>query len=266
VLDVQLIKLGAGHPDTLNTKLNLALCYQYQGKYDRAEPLDQEALAGFTSLFGPEHPLTLTSKHNLAFLYEVQQKYDQAEPLFREAITASRKKLGVAHPSTQTSIIHLIVCLEQQGRPAQAEPLLRELADLWKENAGAHFARYPGYHPLCDLGYNLLLQQKGADAEAVLRPCLAMYQKKDADAWITFHAQSLLGGALLLQKKYAEAEPLLRQGYLGMKQRAATIPRLLQPRLTDGLRRLVQLYDAWGKVDEAANWRKELEAKEGAKP
>jgi len=30
-------------------------------------------------------------------------------------------------------------------------------------------------------------------------------------------------------------------------------------RMRDALERLVQLYDAWGKPDEAAKWRKELE-------
>ena len=30
--------------------------------------------------------------------------------------------------------------------------------------------------------------------------------------------------------------------------------------LTEALERLVQLYDAWDKPDEAAKWRKELEA------
>ena len=42
-------------------------------------------------------------------------------------------------------------------------------------------------------------------------------------------------------------------------------------RLTEALERLVQLYDAWGKNDEAAKWRQEWEAliqteKENVKP
>jgi hypothetical protein len=32
-------------------------------------------------------------------------------------------------------------------------------------------------------------------------------------------------------------------------------------RLTEALERLVQLYDGWGKRDEAARWRAELEAR-----
>ena len=49
------------------------------------------------------------------------------------------------------------------------------------------------------------------------------------------------------------------QGYEGMKQREATIPANGKVRLTEALERLVQLYDAWDKPNEALKWRKELE-------
>jgi outer membrane protein assembly factor BamD (BamD/ComL family) len=42
--------------------------------------------------------------------------------------------------------------------------------------------------------------------------------------------------------------------------REAKIPPQSKVRLTEALQRLVQLYDAWGKPDEAARWRKELDA------
>jgi len=70
---------------------------------------------------------------------------------------------------------------------------------------------------------------------------------------------SRLGGARVGQAKYAEAEPLLLTGYEGMKQRQAKIPNEGRLRLTEGVDRLVQLYDALGKKDESAKWRKELE-------
>ena len=37
-------------------------------------------------------------------------------------------------------------------------------------------------------------------------------------------------------------------------------------RLSDVLERLVQLYDAWGKKDEAGKWRKELDATRATPP
>ncbi len=71
---------------------------------------------------------------------------------------------------------------------------------------------------------------------------------------------------LLGQKKYAEAEPLLVQGYEGMKAREAKIPPQSKKRLTEAAERIVQLYDAWGKPDQAAEWRKRLPVHQTAVP
>jgi hypothetical protein len=128
------------------------------------------------------------------------------------------------------------------------------------------------------LGSNLLEQKKWTEAEAALRECLAIREKKEPDAWTIFNAQSMLGAALLGQARsaskdgdkealarasgfYRDAEPPLLKGYDGLKQRAAKIPELVRTtRLTEAAERLVQLYDAQEKKDEAAKWRKELAA------
>jgi hypothetical protein len=145
------------------------------------------------------------------------------------------------------------------GRRAKAEPLLRELVGVARQADGADSATLAEY--LAVLGQNLVNQHKSVEAEAILRECLAIRQKKFPHDWTTFHTRSVLGGALLRQKKYAAAEPLLREGYRGMRQRPVKMPlEWQQARLSEGLIRLVQLYDAWGKKDEAARWRKELEA------
>jgi len=62
------------------------------------------------------------------------------------------------------------------------------------------------------------------------------------------------------QKNYAEAEPLLLQSYQGLQQRQASLPPILNAprRVTESLERLVQLYDAWGKPTQAAEWKKKL--------
>ena len=62
------------------------------------------------------------------------------------------------------------------------------------------------------------------------------------------------------QKKYADAEPLLLAGYEGMKQREKAIPPQGKIRIPEAIERLVQLYEATDKKDDAARWRKELEA------
>ena len=75
------------------------------------------------------------------------------------------------------------------------------------------------------------------------------------DDWTTFNARSLLGGSLVGQKKYAEAETVLVAGYEGLRERADQIPPQGKVRLHEALERLLQLYDEWGKPDEAAQWR-----------
>jgi hypothetical protein len=116
------------------------------------------------------------------------------------------------------------------------------------------------------LGHHLLQQEKYADAEPILRACLASREKAMPDSWLLFNAKSMLGGSLLGQEKYAEAEPLLVDGYEGLRRRAGTIPELARARLTEGLERIVQLYDAWGKKDQAGRWRKQLEEARKAGP
>ena len=126
-----------------------------------------------------------------------------------------------------------------------------------KERSGADSLPYAG--ELAALGLNLLQQQKWADAEPVLRECLALREKQQPDDWRTFNTQSLLGAALLGQKKYADAELQLLKGYAGMKQREKTIPNVSQTatRLPDALDRLVELTTATNKPDEAKKWRAE---------
>jgi tetratricopeptide (TPR) repeat protein len=255
---------GADHPDTLRSKNNLAGLYWHQGKLDRAEPLLKAVLDAQTTKLEADHPDIQISKYNLARVYQDQGKYDRAEPLFREASEAARKKLGITHDDTQRFVLGLISCYDSMKAPAKAEPLLRELADFLKQKFGADSPQYAG--ELAVLGFNLLRQQKFADAEPVLRDGLAIRAQKQPDAWTTCNTQSLLGGSLLGQQKNAEAEPLLLAGYEGLKQREAKIPANSKARLTEALERLVQLYDATGQQDKADEWRKQLEMTKAAKP
>jgi hypothetical protein len=49
-----------------------------------------------------------------------------------------------------------------------------------------------------------------------------------------------------------------------MKEREANIPPAAQTRLPEAIHRLIDLYTAWDKPEEAEKWRTELEAQETA--
>jgi hypothetical protein len=110
-----------------------------------------------------------------------------------------------------------------------------------------------------------LLLQKKPEAESLLRESLAISERKNPNSWSTFNTKSILGTALFYRQNYAEAEPLLLQGYAGLKERQDRIYFTTRQRvIPKAIERLVKLYEATGNAEEAAKWRKELEAARSA--
>jgi tetratricopeptide (TPR) repeat protein len=258
VRDAQERTRGPNHLTTLLTLNNLAATCWSVGRLERSVPLFEEALRREIQAVGKDHYETIRTAFNLGVNYHDAGRLDDAVRVFDDWLPRAAKVLPVGHDVRDFGRSAGAETYAGAGRHDRAEPLLREAADLVKLRAGADAPAYAGQ--LAMLGLNLLHQRKWADAEPVLRECLAIRDKKQAGTWTTFNTRSMLGGALLGRKKYAEAEPLLLEGYEGMKQRAAKIPEPhRKARLSEALERLVRLYDAWGKPAEAAKWRKELE-------
>src|SRR5581483_6384541 len=103
-----------------------------------------------------------------------------------------------------------------------------------------------------------LMAGKPEQVESLLRPYLALHNKKPPDDWQFFESYSLLGAGLLDRKSYADAEPPLIKGYEEMKARESQIPVPKRKRLSQAGRRIVALYEAWGKPDRAEHWRRRL--------
>jgi hypothetical protein len=68
----------------------------------------------------------------------------------------------------------------------------------------------------------------------------------------------MLGEVMLGQKRYAEAEPLIVAGYEGMKARESEIPPPSRPLLPEAAARVIRFYEAWGKPEQAAEWKIKL--------
>jgi hypothetical protein len=152
----------------------------------------------------------------------------------------------------------LLTAYAQAGKKAEAAALLAAQVQTARKQFPASSPKLAA--ALADVGKAVLDGKAYADAEPLLRESLTLSEHHAPDAWETDQARSLLGGALLGQRKYADAEPLLFRGYEGMKRRAEKVPAQAKvQQLRETLERLVRLYDAWDKPDEAAKWRKELE-------
>jgi hypothetical protein len=109
---------------------------------------------------------------------------------------------------------------------------------------------------VADLALAYISGGKFTDAEPLVREALDFNQKKQPDDWQRYRAESLLGASLAGQKKFSEAEPLLLEGYQGMLARKERIAVPDQYHLDRAHEWLVQLYEAWGRPDKAAEWGK----------
>jgi hypothetical protein len=292
-LKLRKAKLGGDHPESLVSMMNLAEGYAEVGKHELALPLLEETVKLQKAKLPADHPSRVTGMNNLAAMYWSLGKFDKSVPLFEELLSLTEKKLGRGHPSTFQAMVNLGVNYKDAGRPQEAIGLLEEgyrgskknpqlrwigqalldayakagdtakVADLLHEQLGEARNSLPKDSPelaglLAQICLGLLELQQWAEAESLLRECLAVREKAQPDEWSTFNTKSMLGGALLGQKKYAEAEPLLVNGYEGMHEREKTIPPQGKVRLVEALQHLVQFYEATEKKDESAKWRMEL--------
>jgi tetratricopeptide (TPR) repeat protein len=195
----------------------------------------------------------------LAVVYRDQGRLSEAESLFRETLNANRRVRGPDHPETLATQHELARVYLEQGNLASAEQLFRQTLAIRNKVLPADDPNLAS--TLDNLGLALIQLNRPTEAEPFLREAMAIKGKKAPDRWDTFETRNRLGGALLGQKKYAAAEPLLVEGYEGMKAREAEIPAQFKKRVTAAAERIIQLYDSWGKPDQAAEWRKRLQAR-----
>jgi tetratricopeptide (TPR) repeat protein len=229
-------------------------------RFDRAILLFEELLNRRKAQHGPDHADTLKTQAQLGIIFRDAGRFADAIRLLDEA-----HRKGRQYPQLAWVGNDLLTAYVRAGKPKEATALVTEQVRAARKQFP------PGSLPLAAalaVGGKALLDVKAyEDAEPLVREALSIREKKDPNLWGTHNARSLLGAALLGRERYAEAEPLLRQGYAGLKGRQATIPSGGKDNLAAALERLVRLYDAWGKSEAAARWRKALErAKALAKP
>ena len=179
---------------------NLATAYWTAKQLDKSVPLFEDVLKRREAKLGRQHPDTQWTVANLGVDYKDSGRLDEAIPLLEEAYHASGKfRPPLGWCSTPR-------CL-REGRPiGRGRKLVPELlADarktMPKDSPQLAAASRSTAFAAPAQGY--------ADAEPILRECLAIREKTQPDVWSTFNTKSMLGGALLGRKKYAEAEPLL---------------------------------------------------------
>ena len=176
-------KLGPDHPDTLTSMNNLAVGYQDAGKLDLALPLYEETLKLMKAKLGPDHPDTLTSMNNLAvglpgrrqagpgpaaLRGDAQAHEGQARPRPpRHARQHEQPGLGLFRPHGQAGDGPVAVRANSSAQASGSGPMTRHVR-------GLACTDQPG-----------LTQDATAwaEAEPLLRECLAIREKTQPDGW-----------------------------------------------------------------------------------
>ncbi|BAY16258.1 hypothetical protein NIES21_20830 [Anabaenopsis circularis NIES-21] len=232
--------------DLANSLNNLAGLYHSQGKYSKAEPLYQEALALRRKLLGEENPNVANSLNNLANLYDSQGKYNEAESLYQEALTLTRRLLGEGNPDVANSLNNLAGLYRSQGKYSEAEPLYQEALALRRKLLGEENPDVA--HSLNNLANLYYSQGKYSEAEPLYQETLALRRrllgKEHPDV---AHSLNNLAGLYYSQGKYSEAEPLLIQA-LALKRKLLGEEH---PDVAQGLNNLAVLYKSQGRYSEA---------------
>ena len=186
-------------------------------------------------------------------------------------LAATRAKYGRDHPFVADGLGNWAKTLEADGQLGAAADARGEMVAVRRRRPAD--ADTPAADTALDLasdlaphGFLLLRAGRPAEAEPVLRECLALRQANAPDAWTTFNARAMVGAALLGQKQYKAADALLRDGYAGMRARVTDIPSGGLRRLSEAAARLADVAAALGDTAEASRWAAESRREFGPPP
>ncbi len=241
---------GEEHPLVADSLNNVAAMLHELGDYNSAESLFREALDLRRKLLGNEHPDVAVSFANLASLLQDKREYDEAERLYRQALELRRKLFGENHLKLTVTMNNLATLLAAKGDYAGCEALHRQTLAIRRRELGEN------HHEVATSLHNIstLLYRKGAyaDAEKMERQAIAIYQKSlEPDHWMIQRSRSHMGACLTKLRRYKEAEEQLLTAYTGLKTARGEQHDLTRRTVT----RLIELYEAWGKPDQAVPYR-----------
>lgn len=251
--------LGEDDLDTLQPMNNLANLYARQGRYAQAEPLMVKTLEAKRRLLGEEHPGTLVTMNNLANVYCDQGRYDEAEPLYAKTLEVRRRVLGEEHPRTLNSLGNLGRVYRKLGRYQEAEQLgvqaLESLRRLLGEDHPQTLLRKAN---LAALYHD---QGRYEEAERLYAETLEAHRRVlGEDHRDTLSCLLALTRTLVDQRKFEQAEPLANECY----QCHNDVYGAEHDETREAVTLLVELYEAWGKPEQAAEWRAKSKANSDA--
>jgi tetratricopeptide (TPR) repeat protein len=249
-LEIRRKLYGDDHLTVSDSLNDLAMSLNAQGRHTDAEPLYRQALAIRQKLLGDQSPEVAQSLNNLGMFLYRRGAFAEAEQLFRKALEVNRKLLGQEHPEVAANFNNLGLVLRDSGKLPEAEEAFQQTLAMDRKFYGPDHPAYA--NTLVNLASLQARMGKYDEAEKNFNEGIKIRGKTFGENhWDTAAARSLLGGCLTKEGKYAQAEKLLTESLEIIKKQFGQD----HPRTQAALRRVVELYEAWGKPKQAAAYK-----------
>jgi tetratricopeptide (TPR) repeat protein len=242
---------------------NLGMVYIGVHRAEEGRALFDRALESYRARFTEDHPFTLICMNNLGLALMSLERTDEAVPLFEKTLAGKESLLPPDHPSTFNSINNLANAYDYVERYEEAEALHQRSVTVAMQGSSSGQITQQAAIVMGMLARNQFLQGKYQEAEEMCRKALPPLVETAPDDWRSFEAMSILGAALVGQSEFAEAEPLLIDGYEGLAETRSSIPPFAKQRPLEAIKRLIELYESWGKPDKMATWQAKLDKEAG---
>ena len=165
------------HPDLLKVINDLASLRLRQKRYEEAETLLRQVLAGNECQLGLKNPRTLNTVNSLAMAMKGLHRFVEAEHFARRALEGNIEQLGNDDPRTMNATNMLAQMLIAQKKYTEAVPLLHLVLNNNSKRHGTHhkftmFSRF-------SLASILMKMDNVTEAEPLLRIIVQENEKKE---------------------------------------------------------------------------------------
>ncbi|HEU0209035.1 MAG TPA: tetratricopeptide repeat protein [Candidatus Udaeobacter sp.] len=164
-----------------------------------------------------------------------------------------RRLLGDEHLWLAVNLRWQAYSLYRQSRPLEAQDKIEQALKIYPKISGPQYINFAT--ALMIEGLILNRTGKVQKAEEILRETTKMRDGNlPKEHFLSALAGGALGECLTSQKRFAEAEPILLESYRTLKKSQGSD----NPRTNIARQRLVALYEACGRPDDAERYRSEL--------
>ena len=288
-LEAQRRTLGDEHPHTIMAMGNRATLLKILGRFDEAEAGYLENIALRERVFGADHPDTLTANENLSGLWLTQSRYAESIELSEQVLAGRQRVLGPEHPAVARTFYNLGIAEVSTGDRDAARDRFEQAFTVGSAAGAVDVATY-AQSQLAELshadGDELAAKASYLEAAAARRAfgiedaavaewlheagrCAHRLDEYD-ESVRHFEAALALRRELFGSEDTTTLRTMIAQSrvlqdaerFEEAEERALEVHQRLLEREGEGAREvgqarglLVQLYEAWGRPEEADRWR-----------